>query len=131
MSYEESRTYLYQGKNYTLSELAELSQIHHETLRHRLEYGMSVEEAIALAHGRIPHPKPEDIGKQVPIVFQCPVPSVHEHMQPTLGKQYIATLHGKRTKTNQLCKVFYTITLENGKSLITYPGEFTPLGTAI
>lgn len=114
--------YNYCGVEYTLTELAKISHLHRDTIRRRLDLGMSLEHALELPAGRnLPKLAKDDIGKQVPVVFTEP-PPVFEEMQPILGKQYMATICGSTRKT-ALCSVFYVITLESGKRLITYPGE--------
>lgn len=120
---QQRETYTYEGVEYTMSELVRISKLRRETIHLRLKKGMSVEDALKLPPGRLPRLNPDDIGKQVPIVFEMPVPEVIREMQPILGKEYIATIHGNPSRAC-LCKVFYMIELENGKKLITYPGEF-------
>lgn len=124
MRIKSSETFLYNGVEYTLAELANISHLHRDTILNRLSKGVSIEEALEMPPGQLPYHNREDIGKTIPIVFQQPLPSVYGAMQPVLGKQYMATIHGRQTGSNNLCKVFYIIQLENGKPLITYPGEF-------
>ena len=117
------QTYEYHGNFYTITDLARISNLHRDTIIHRLEQGWSVETAIETpARERKQTVKNEDIGKTVPIVFKSHLP-VYESMQPVLGKQYFATVCGT-LKESQVCRVFYVVELENGKKLITYPGEF-------
>lgn len=124
MRTKSSETFLYKGVEYTISELASISHLHRDTILNRLNKGVSIEEALEMPPGQLPHHNREDIGKSIPIVFSQPLPSVRGTMQPVLGKQYIATIHGRHSGSNNLCKVFYIVQLENGKPLITYPGEF-------
>ena len=120
-----SETYIYNGVEYTLSELARLSGMRRDTIQHRLKIGCTIEEALEIPLGSL-HSLPalcsEDIGKQVTIVFKSP-PPVLASMQPILGKKYTATICGT-VCSDVLRRVFYTILLDNGKTLVTYPGEF-------
>lgn len=115
--------YIYNGAEYTLGELSRMTNLHRDTIRRRLELGLTIEEALELPAGaQLPHLSKDDIGKKVPIVFRHLVP-VYDFMQPKIGKKYMATICGS-TKKSTLCKIFYVIELESGKKLVTYPGEF-------
>ena len=120
---QQRETYIYEGVEYTLGELSRISNLRRETIQIRLKKGLSVADALRIPPGKLPRLDPSDIGKQVPVVFITPVPEVKREMQPVLGKEYLATIHGN-PKRSCLCRVFYTIELDNGKKLITYPGEF-------
>ena len=121
--------YEYQGKLYTLTELTKMSDLCRDTIMKRLRNGWPVEKAIHTPPGR---EKPEhtaaDLGKIVPIVFRS-LPPVTQDMQPILGKQYMATVCGSARKSS-VCRIFYKLKLDNGKVLITYPGEFEMLDKA-
>ena len=127
---QSTTLYEYHGISYTLNELARMSHIHRDTILRRLDWGMTVEEALDQPNSRsLPMLSRSDIGKHVPIVFNTFVP-VKQEMQPILGKQYIAKICGSPHDSQQ-CRVFYLVELENGKPLITYPGEFDIVGEFI
>ena len=110
----------YHGAFYTMAELCRMTNLHRDTIRRRLEWGWSIERIFNAAFDQ-----PEcqaEIGKRVPIIFREDVPVV-SWMQPTIGRKYYATVCGS-SRQSQLSKVFYVIELENGKKLVTYPGEF-------
>lgn len=120
----DSNLYELQGNFYTLTELSRMSNLHRDTIHHRLELGLSVEEALELTNSKsLPVLSRDDLGKQVKVVFNK-LPPVLPHMQPILGKQYTAKICGSSARS-KLVHVFYMIQLENGKKLITYPGECT------
>lgn len=115
--------YEYRGISYTMTELVRMSHLHRETILRRLDMGWSIEEILESSETKsVPLINRSDIGKKIPIVFTTEIP-VLPQMQPILGKQYLATICGATNRTNK-CRVFYMIELENGKKLITYPGEF-------
>lgn len=115
--------YEHQGVSYTLTELCRISHLHRDTIRRRLNLGLPLEQVIGFSGSQhLPRLDVSDIGKKVPVVFHNSVP-VYEWMQPTLERQYVATICGSN-RNSKLTKVFYIIELENGKKLVTYPGEF-------
>ena len=125
-----SPMYEYDGQECTLSDLARISNLHRETIQRRINMGWPIEKALfTLAGKKQVTIKKEDIGKTIPIVFREDLP-VFQKMQPVIGKQYIATVCGVM-KNNRVCQVFYVVQLENGKKLITYPGEFEELDKAV
>lgn len=119
----QGELYKYHGVEYSMTDLTRISHLHRDTILRRLEQGWSLEMALELPAGRgLPNIRSCDIGKKVPIVFTAELP-VFDEMQPILGKQYIATVCGTKSKS-AISRVFYMIELDNGKKLITYPGEF-------
>ena len=121
-------TYQFNGVEYTMTDLTRMSHLRRETIQRRLNHGMSLEAALGFADGALPMLSKKDVGKQVHIKFTVPIPVTTEK-QPVLGKEYIATNCGSTRETN-LCKIFYIVQLDNGKKLITYPGEFEIISSA-
>lgn len=118
----ERHTFDYNGKEHSLNELAKISGLHRDTILRRLEMGWTMEEILATPAGAsLVKISSEDCGKQIPVMFNAPLP-VYDAFQPTLGKKYIATICGTKNK-KMLARIFFVIELENGKRLITYPGE--------
>ena len=68
-------------------------------------------------------------GKTLEVVFRKRVP-VFQHMQPSLGKVYIAEPGVNNTSLRGGCKQHFLITLESGNKLIVYPDEFEVIGEA-
>lgn len=116
--------YEYQGNNYTLNRICEITHMHRDTIRRKLDHGMTIEEILEPTLAKSPVCfGSQDIGKHIPIVFKEELP-VFESMQPILGKEYIATVCGQSASNTTASKIFFLIELSNGKKLITYPGEF-------
>lgn len=122
--------YLYRGKNYTVAELSKLRGLSMSVIHNRLKSGWSVEKAVETPYdGSSPMAIEERWrGKKLRIVFHRPISEVFQHMQPTLGKEYAAIPCIHATGKSGGCKMNYVITLENGKPLIVYPGEFEIIG---
>ena len=120
--------YEYEGCMRSATELATISGINAEVIRRRLNSGWSVEKAISTPVKQMPA-RIEKEEERFNVIFTEPVPEVFQELQPKLNKVYVATLH---STSHRKCsnRDFYTITLESGKSLIVYPGEFTILGSA-
>lgn len=121
--------YEYRGRECTITELSQIAHLHRDTIRRRLDQGLTIEQILdeALRPKEFALNK-EDIGKKVPIVFTEPLP-VYDSMQPILGKRYIATICGQSGDV-ATSRIFFLIVLDNGKKLITYPGEFELVETS-
>ncbi len=110
------------GEEYTLAELSRKFNIRRDILARRLNGGWSVEKAVTTPMKNMPEGFDRGmIGKKIPVIFQTSPPVLPE-MQPVLGKEYLATICGT-TKKAAHSHIYYMITLENGKKLITYPNE--------
>lgn len=124
-----AKQYLYNGNTYSLTELAKITGRSMSTLSYRLASGMTVEEAVGRPNQNSTKKKPSQPSRpQFRIVFRCWVPGVFDWMQPRLNKVYIATQFVPNVDRNEVNSVYYTIQLENGKTLIVYPKEFVNLG---
>lgn len=122
------KLYEYRGREYSLTELVKMSNFCRETIAKRLDMGWTVEEALTTPAGKSMQIHTiNDLGKHIPIVFHIR-PPVYRDLQPVLGKQYIAKICGS-SRRDASCRFFYTLKLDNGKTLITYPGEFEILKT--
>lgn len=116
--------YEYHGAEYSITRLSKMAHLHRDTIRRRLERGLTIEEILEpVSSDRITSFGRQDIGKQIPIIFTEELP-VFDSMQPILGKQYMATICGQAADSSSSSKLFFLIELSNGKKLITYPGEF-------
>lgn len=121
--------YEYQGVEYSISQLSRQFNIRRDILSRRLKSGWSVEKAVNTPTREMMKDFDKElIGKQIPVIFKSSPPVLPE-MQPILGKQYIATVCG--TKETAHSHIYYIITLENGKKLITYPNECYALRAVI
>ena len=124
-----ARKYVYNGNTYNLTELARVTGKPKSTLGYRLSSGMSVEEAVGCPNQNNTGWKPKTTNcLQFRVVFRCWIPGVFDWMQPRLNKVYIATQFVPDVDRNEVNSVYYTIQLENGKTLIVYPKEFVNLG---
>lgn len=115
---------------YTTAELVAISGLPKSTLATRLRNGWDVDTAMAtpVKTKLICTTAPEQYAKgTVEVMFFETVPGVFQEMQPTLHKTYHATPYCAGSH-KQKAKLYYIITLENGKPLIVYPGEFEITG---
>lgn len=115
---------------YTTSELVKISGLPKSALASRLRNGWDVEPAITtpLSKKTIGTASPQLFAQgNVDVKFLTPVPGVFQEMQPKLNQIYAATPYC--TSSQKLkAKLYYIITLDNGKPLIVYPGEFEIIG---
>ena len=123
------------GQMYSLEELTNISkcQVPKRVLADRLKNGWDVK--IALSTPAEPLMISRDAANlyasgSIAICFTADIPGVFQELQPELNKIYIAEPHCAG-HTKQKAKLYYTITLENGKPLIVYPGEFVQVGNAV
>lgn len=113
-------------KYYTTSELVEISGLPKSTLATRLRNGWDVATAMntPVKTKLICASAPEQYAKgTVEIMFFETIPGVFQEMQPTLNKVYTAKPYCAGSDKLK-AKLYYIITLDNGKPLIVYPGEF-------
>lgn len=122
--------YAYRGKNYTVAELSKLSGLSMTVIHNRLKSDWTVEKAVETPYDGTPPIAIEKRwqGKKLEIIFRRPVSGVFPHMQPTLEKPYAAIPCIHSTGKSGGCKQNFIITLENGKPLFVYPGEFEIIG---
>lgn len=114
------------GTFYTTNQLVEMSEVDKSTLSKRLRDGWDVDTAIhtpVQLHKVCPAaPKLYSQGS-IDVVFTEYIPGVFREMQPVLNKVYAAEPHCASSHKHK-AKLYYIITLDNGKPLIVYPGEF-------
>lgn len=125
-----AQKYFYNGTYHSVSSLERLSGISRTTLTDRLQSGWPVELAIMTPPQKNQvNDLPPEMYKEgnIDIVFTEPIPGVFKEMQPTLNKVYAAEPHCPGHKQLK-SKLYYIITLDNGKPLIVYPNEFKWLG---
>ena len=115
------------GEQFTLDELVNMSNnIPKRTLAERLNNGWDVEVAIQTpATPKMISQDAADLyaSGSIDVCFTSYIPGVLQQMQPVLNKVYTAEPHCAG-RVKQKAKLYYTITLDNGKTLIVYPGEF-------
>lgn len=118
------------GCTYTTDELVKLSGIPRRTLANRLANGWDVLAAVTtpVAPKLISYNAAEHYENgPIDVVFTEHISGVFAHMQPVLFKRY--TAHPHCASNDKLkAKLYYTITLDSGKPLIVYPGEFVTVG---
>lgn len=116
------RLYEYRGQEYTVSELARMSQNSRRMIQKRLDEGWEVHNAVETpTKAQEPAIDRGYIGQEITVIFTHPLPVIAA-MQPVIGKKYTARVCGGTRRCAQ-SRVYFVLTLENGKKLITYPEE--------
>lgn len=114
------------GELFTLDELVHKSQLPKRILAERLKSGWDVDVAVLtpVEPKMISHEAANLYANgSIDIYFTAYIPCVFQEMQPALNKVYTAEPHCAGY-VKQKAKLYYTIVLESGKTLIVYPGEF-------
>lgn len=120
------RVYTYKGIEYPITTLAKMSGLSLGNLKRRLDRGWSVEDAVDTPPRSTDAEGPTILTQPVLIAFPAAIPGVFDHMQPLHSRVYIAYPHFSEG-TKATTKIYYIMTLDNGKPLIVYPGEFKVL----
>lgn len=119
------------GTSFNADELASLSGLPPSVIAARLRDGWDVDAAVTTPV------KQNLICQDAAKMYACGtanirftehISGVFQEMQPTLNKIYIAEPYCAGNN-KQKAKIYFIITLENGKKLIVYPGEFEWLGS--
>ena len=121
-----AKVYVYRGNEYSMTGLVELSGLSEGILYRRInKEKWSVEDAVETpkSHRQHHHLEPGLGGKRLVVTFVRPIASVIECMQPRLHKEYVAEPSSCSSPASRT-KIYYVITLDNGKPLIVYPDEF-------
>ena len=123
------KQYFYNGKNYDISGICQISGKTEAIVRKRLKSGWSIEEIVETPIAETAVAIEECWrGKKLNVVFLQPILNVFAYMQPTLGKPYVALPSLHSTGHCGGCRQYFIVTLENGKPLIVYPREFEIVG---
>lgn len=122
--------YCYNGEYYTVADLSRLTGLSISSLYNRLKSGWNVEDAVETPVEECCTQTLEERwrGKTLSILFHEPIPEVFSEMQPMLEKVYIAIPSIHNGGKEHGGKQHFVITLDNGKPLIVYPGEFEIVG---